>query len=360
MFKPRSIQEIHQQVLQAVLQQNTTLNDVAQGSALYTLTRAFAAGQSQQDLAMFELAESFYIATAKDYYLDKRAGDYGLTRRPGGAATGEVLVSTYDDSFSVEPGIILTEPLSTLQFQVTEPTATSISVATETTVSVRCTQVGERANLPAGIRLISPTYPQGNFVVGTHRTSAGVICGGLTGGVNIETDEQLRVRLTKSIINSRGTTEQALSNVLLAESTVPWVALLTPRAGYIQVWVDNSNILSSNELQRLTQIANTAKPAGTLLSVHQAARTLTEINVFVQPGLNVNLQDLTDKVVFAVGQYLLGLKLGEPLLLSNLIKQVLAIKGVLDAQILEPRQTLAPSQYGVVRSSRVRVTYEAH
>ncbi|EKQ70409.1 putative phage Mu protein gp47-like protein [Leptolyngbyaceae cyanobacterium JSC-12] len=359
MVQPRTLTEIQQEFFQALLSQSTALNDVRQGSILFSLSRALSAIQVQSDLQLSELANDYFLNTARGSTLDLRASDFGITRKSGVAATGFVLVISRTEGFTLQPNTILTDPITSLQFEVTAATAIPVSAFTEVKVPIKATLAGVSGNVEAGTRLISPVYPQGLFTIGSHRTSAGSPCGDLQNGTNEETDEELRRRVQVNLLHSRSTTEQAIRNALLAEITVPWVSLRYPKPGIIQIWVDNPSSLPASELERLRQIVLPLRPAGIpVVTAHQATRLLTDISIQVYPEKTTNLQELTGKLQGIVSNYLLKLSLGQTFRKQVLLDELTRTLGILSLVLTKPTFDVVPQALEVVRASKILVTYE--
>jgi uncharacterized phage protein gp47/JayE len=361
MFEPRSLATIQAEFFQTLLSENTTLSDINPGSALYTLSRVIAALQSNADLSLLGLSNTFYIDSSTGKDLEEKAADFNITRKPGDYAIGYALGISQGDSFTATPGNIFTDPLTTLQFEVTgQPGQDSYVVTSfsETKIPIRCTSIGERGNLSAGTKLISPTFPQGKFAIAAHRTTAGQYCGDMSGGRDPEQDEQLRARLQASILYSRATTEESIKALILAEKTVPWVSIIVPVPGVIQVWVDNPSPLSNAELTRLQSVAEAARPAGTILTVQQVTRYLIEVNVTITPDWSVDIQTLTDVIAGTCKVYLTGLGINQPFVRADLLTQIRSLKGVASANMIAPAVDVTPDSGEVVRSSKISVTYE--
>lgn len=361
MFEARTLADIQQEFHTFLLEQNSQLTDVNPGSLLYTLSRSFAATQLQTDMLLNDLTSSFYLDTVSGADLDRRATDYSLTRKPGARATGYVLGISRAEGFNVPQGTIFTDPVTNLQFEVGLDQSGNIPVSSfsEVRIPITCTTAGELGNLNAGTRLITPLFPQGSFVVASHRTSGGALCGDLIGGLNPESDEGLRLRIRQTILFSRSTSEQAIRSVLLAEASVPWVALRYPKPGIIQVWIDNPSQIPATELYRLKQIVETVKPAGIpVVTTHQAERLLTDINIHILPTQDADLQQLTRTVVGLTNNYLVTLGLGRTFIRTELLQQFSNITGIVKVDLLLPTANVTPGEFQVVRSEKVWVTYE--
>jgi uncharacterized phage protein gp47/JayE len=72
---------------------NTPLNDINNGSVLFTLLEAIATSDFDNNSALLSLLELLSIDAIKNNDLDSRAADYGLTRRTAQKATGFVTVT---------------------------------------------------------------------------------------------------------------------------------------------------------------------------------------------------------------------------------------------------------------------------
>jgi uncharacterized phage protein gp47/JayE len=358
MFSPRTIDQISDGIYKYLLEQNTPLSDISTGSFITALTRAFSGSILNQELMLNELAQRFYLKSATGKDLDLRAVDYGVTRKPGGFAVGSILVVSLTNNFTIPINTILTEPITGLQY-TTESSATTNS-SSEVVISVKSLIYGDNTNLVAGTKLISPSFPTVIFLVGTHRTTAREICGDLSGGISPETDDSLRTRIINTIINSRGTTQDSIKNVVLSDHSISWASIATPLPGFIQVWVDSPSQLTSADINRLTALVNTVKAAGVSSSINQVTRVVQNINIFIQPVDNVNLQTLTPLLIQITTNYILNLQIGTTFTRSSLVKLLLANTSVLTASIITPTTDINVNSTSVVRPGRILVTYETN
>lgn len=78
-----SFQEIYDVLKAAVLAEDPTLNDWADGSNLDVLAAGAAGAADECYLKIIEALSIFYIATAEGDDLDARVGDFGMTRNSG-------------------------------------------------------------------------------------------------------------------------------------------------------------------------------------------------------------------------------------------------------------------------------------
>jgi hypothetical protein len=365
MFISRDLATI-ESVITTFLAQSGIPADLSEGSIFTALIRSFAAGQVAEDQNLLNLTSGMFLQTAQGSTLDQRAADLdpSLVRKTGTYATGSVLAQSLKDGFVLNPGVVLTEPSSGLQVQVqgTGITGYSISSVAQTAVPVQALLPTELANFQAGTSLISPTFPQGSFVVGTHRTTAGAYCGDLTGGLQPESDALFRARILQFIQAKGSCSDQAIKAAILAQSSVEWAALRVPSPGVIEVWVDSESTLLSTELSSLLAIAANVKPAGVLISVYQATRTYTDVNIYCKPKNGVDLQALTDTLIAQIHTYLMTLGLGQPLtpaLLQSYLQSLSSVSSnVISLSVLSPSAVVTPNSTGVVRTENAWITYD--
>lgn len=356
-YTPRDIDTLIQEMNLALINQNSPLSDISEGSVISSILRAVASTHQKQELSTLEVADSYFLTTSSGADLNLKAGDVGLQRKSGSVSSGSVLSISQEGSLYVSNSILLTDPVSGIQIKIVNGANTTITTDTETRLQVQSVAEGERSNLPAGTRLITPLLPSATFVVGSHRTTTGVLCGDMTGGRNPESNAELRQRIRNTTINNRGTTEEALRNTLLQDPSVSWVSVLSSR-GIAQAWVDSPDILSSSDKNRLLQTLEIVKPAGILIALNQATRELVDINVLIKPTKSVNLQSLTDQVIGLIKTYLQELQLGKPFVREEITNQVFRLNGVVEASVLKPTVDYDPADYSVIRAKEIRVSYD--
>jgi uncharacterized phage protein gp47/JayE len=127
--------------------------------------------------------------TAETEYLERWAAIWDIQRKPADFATGSF---TFTTSGPIIPVGTVIQRQDGLQYTAL---ADSVVVGAVATVSVQAVLAGDSANLPAGQRvtLLSP-------IAGVQSNGV-VAAGGVTGGVDVETDDRLRERLLERIQN---------------------------------------------------------------------------------------------------------------------------------------------------------------
>jgi uncharacterized phage protein gp47/JayE len=162
-------------------------------SNVHVLARVNAGGQHGVYGYLDFLARQLQAATAEGAYLEHRAAPYGLARKAAVPAAGD-LVATGTDTTAIPLGTVWQRSdgarfASTAAAEIGDPTPG------EATVPVEAEEPGLAGNTAAGstLSLVSP-------IAGVD-SGATVDVGGLTGGFDSETDDELRARLFQRLQN---------------------------------------------------------------------------------------------------------------------------------------------------------------
>lgn len=357
-FSPRTFEQIQSEFFGALISSNSTLSDTSPGSGIHALSRAVAITHLEQELLLDTTSSSYYLSTAKGQELEALASDFGLTRKLGSPASGYVLVTSSREELPIQPGAIFTDPRTQLQLRVASSSVTSVSFLVETKIPVVSTTTGYQTNLTEGTELIYSSDLRIDAVVGSHRTSAGQVCGSLSGGADEESDLEFRIRISEYIVNRRGTTKNAIRNLLLSDPAVSWVHLESPIPGLIQVWIDNPLIISPSELQRLKDIAEKAKPAGCVLSVQQPFREPVDIEVKVRINRNADQDFISASIASVIRTYVYGIQMAGSFSREDLIAEISRIQNILSVELIKPLSDFTAGQDSVIRIRDFVVSYE--
>lgn len=360
-FQPRSLDALQNDFYRYLSASNSQLTDTSQGSVLYTLSRAVSALAVEQDNRLYEFASAYFVDSAVGSQLDDLAGNYGVRRKPSRAAQGYLLVTrspTYPDTFSLLPNSTFTELNTGFQVITLNDEVININSLTEQLVPVITSTTGFGSNLTEGTRLYLTNDVSIESVVGNHRTSAGEACGSLTGGRDQESDLELKIRLISFINSRRGTTEDSIRSVLESDTNVEWIHFQTPQPGYVQVWVDSAIQLSLSALQTLRDSAESAKPAGVVLTVQQAARELIDLKLNLMLSASVDKDQVCSQVTEECQAYIVGLPLAgvfNSVELQNILE---SISGVLSAEVISPETSFSAPEQTVLRIQKLEICTE--
>lgn len=357
-YQPRTINQIQQNLFQYLVEQNSKLNDISPGSVLYTLTRAIAGIHSEQELLLKDLSGSYFPSTATGDLLDSLGFNYGLTRINGDFAKGKAAISALGSDNKLSNQLLI-DPISGLQFFIDSDVEKTVNTLSEYHLSIQAARIGKEYNLPAGTKLVIPNYPSIKAYVGSHRNETGALCGDMKNGRSNETDESFRERIIDFILNKRATTSNALTNLLIQDPIVTWVSISSPLPGYIEVWVDSVNPLTSAQKERLTELIKNSIAAGISFSIKQPQRQFIEINYLLTPVQGFNITSLTDRIITTTNSYFNNLSINTLLDINELIALVKKVEGISFIRLLTPTQNITPNNSeSLIRSSNILITYD--
>lgn len=344
-------------IIASIAKEAPRINDFSQGSVAYTLTRGIAGAVSEVYKRLDSLEANYLIGSSSGDYLTNISNSLGYERQLGTKSTGYVLVNNQTVRTAVIPArLVLTEPESGLQLIAETSTNTSINPFLEARIPVTALKATFEANFPAGTELIAGAIPDLNFTVGSYRTSAGKICGDLTGGTNLESDAELRERITRGISNVGFNTDISIENYLLLQGDITTVKVQTIKGGAITVWVGSEAQLTSQRLNELNLLLEDNKPAGVLSEVRQLNYIPIYFKVKVYDSQTSNVDQLR-VIKENLDIYVKSLNLNEPLILGQAL-------GYLTSRLNYPLEFLAPTvdQYieqtgQIFRVGEVEVSY---
>jgi hypothetical protein len=160
-------------------------------------------------------------------------------------------------------------------------------------------------------------------------------------GKRRETDDELRERAKNALISSGKASIIAIENVLLSMPGVKDARVIErfdeepPQYGVVDVFVDGVDLNESEERRRVSDAIDGVRAAG-IFTVVQAADTLAVEAVFqieINPDLKLSPEEraeFEENVQAQIESYVESLKMGDPLLLSQITKSILAVDGVND------------------------------
>lgn len=325
LFLTKTIDQLQQEYFQSLINAGTGLRfDITQGSVINALARGSAAVALNQYREIHRLAASMTLADAKGEDLDIYA-DYGVSRRLAAKSLGTVLALSTENPIQINPGAILIDPNTSLQFEVVNATAIDVSYL-ETPLLVRSLLPTPLANLPAGTRLYSQRFTDASFVVGLNRRTDGTYAGALTGGADIESDEEYRGRISNWLTSHTTASQSSVVDRLLSFPGVRRAFTITNVGGVLEIWVDSLSVIY-NESQK-AEIANYVKDYvadGIVVTVSQVDRVPIDLLLEVVPSVDTNtssLSYLSNRIREVIQGYLQTLELGQDLSRARLYSVV--------------------------------------
>ncbi|WP_266151172.1 baseplate J/gp47 family protein [Dyella halodurans] len=259
----KSFTQIVSDMVTAVQGKATALIDFAIGSVLRSVIEAVASVVVWLESLILVLLQTTRLATSSGSDVDSFVADFGLTRLPAQAATGQVTFARFTSTLQavIPVGTLVQTGDGTQQFTViadASQTAYNAALnayviaagASSATATVQAVTVGSGGNVAAStITVIAQALTYVDTVTNAL---------GFTNGANAETDAALRTRFVAYIASLSKATKAAINNAVLSLKTGAACALTenyayngTYQPGYFYAVVDdgtgtpNSTFLSS-------------------------------------------------------------------------------------------------------------------
>lgn len=353
----RTTEEITNTIIQNI-DSTGSLVEVQPGSDLYTISRAFATVINELDNEVQDAKESVSINDAEGQDLDEWASSFYLSRREGSTSKGKVLaLAESNETIPVNTRLVDLE--TGLQFFTTEEVKLNRFV--EKPISIEAAKESIIHNLSAGTELYADSFRDIQFIVGSHRDEQGTVCGDLSGGRPVESDEQLRSRIVNKLVNQKTNSEFTIKSIVLAEPDVVWVDVETPLPGYLVVWIDSITTLSQDRLNYFRSLVNLNTAAGILTEVKESKKLGVDFSVTVFPDTgddSLDLNELTSRIKKRLIRFLYKLSLNESLIVEQLRGYLAKTEGVDDVRVDAPDQDVELGEDNVVRPTAIRIRYD--
>lgn len=182
MFSEKTFETIRDNILNNI----STVLDKREGSFTYDMISAISVELAKAYIDMQDILSLGFIEDNFEDYLDKRVAEFGVYRKQGVKATGEILVTGYDGA-TISNGTIVR--VDDLYFTVLN----DIVLPDENILYVEANEVGYKYNLIANTEF--------ELVEKDHIITKLVSKEDFKNGVDIESDEDLRERFIKVVNN---------------------------------------------------------------------------------------------------------------------------------------------------------------
>lgn len=325
LFTAKSVDQIQQEYFQALAEAGTGLRfDTTQGSVITALARGSAAVAAGQYRDLVRLAASMTLAGSVGEDLDAYSS-FGVTRRQPTKAIGTVLALSLETPVTVAPGSVLIDPATTLQFETLNTLDVTVSYL-ETPILVRSLLATPLANLAPGTRLYSQSLTTTSFVVGTSRAADGTYRGALTGGTNLETDEQYRERIGNWLASHTTASNTSVVDRLLSFPGVTRAFTVTNSGGVLEIWVDSPSVnFSASQKAEIASYVKNYVADGVVVAVSQIERTPVNLLLEVTPFsdvTNASLNYLSNRIREVIAAYMQRLTLGQNVSVAQLLSAI--------------------------------------
>lgn len=342
--------------------------DTTVGGFWWDLTQVAALeAERLWDMASVEVPAAAFPTYAFGRYLDEHGAVFGLTRRDAVQATGEVTF-TGTDGVLVPTGTQIARPVADpdgedVAYETTESGTIAGGVVT---LAVQAVEAGATGNAPSNsvTALLSPI----DGVTATGNALA------ITGGSDVETDEDFRARLMTLLQRAQGAgtvadyEQWALSYPGIGFATVQplWGGPGTVRV--VVTDTENSPVSPTvvAALQALLDpVAGEGRglaPVGAVVTVATPTTTLVNITAKVEPEEGYSL-DGTDGTVALRGtindrleDYVGRLKVGEEVVRGKVQSAIFRVTGVHDVALTVPAANVAIGATQVAELGTVTLT----
>lgn len=288
-------EQTYEALIKRILE-NTKANnlDTREGSVSFNLLAPMAEELAKAYISMGDILSLAFIEDTFDDYLDKRVNEFGVYRKDGEKARGQIKVSGKDYTF-IENGTIVT--YGDLEYVVTN----DITLPNENILYVEAVDVGYRYNLTSGCEFKMKEFQYGIDSMINEEP--------FENGVDIETDEELKERFKYIIQNPRTS-----GNV---NDYKAW-ALECDGVGKVKVyplWNGNGTvkvlIIGNDNLPCSTDTINEVKayieekrPIGATVTVETPLLLKLTFVMEIKVDSNYSLDDTKDQIEVALNDYI--------------------------------------------------------
>lgn len=307
-------------------------------------------GAVGQELA-YQLAliiSAFFINTATGKDLDDRLRDYNIFRKDAVAASGTITLTrlTSNNIRAINAGSTFKCADGT---EFYNPNNIVFNIGTTVvTVSVIAKIMGTSGNILANtLTTIVPT-PSETIQI-THPS--------LSNGIDGETDEQLRLRFYLELSNmARGTTP-ALIVGALKHTGVSNAAVQKVHSGYNNLYIDSGTGTPSPELIQEVQvdIDSNWRSAGEQVKVLAAQTQDIDIHVNIYIASGYNSSDIIITITESLQYFLQQKNMGDPVYKAELIKVIMSVNGVINANLITPSTDIIGQASTIMRAGVIDI-----
>jgi len=333
----RTFTEIAQSLVERIFSATTKITDLNPGSIIRTLIEGMSDIQEKFYAALKWSFDQSFILGATEENLDKKAAEWGLTRKQ---ATKAVTVCVLEKASPVSidtpinAGILVTttpiggsEPI---YFVTTEATIIPVGSRYSNPVTAECTVAGLAGNVMVGeINLSASTGIDGVSNI-SHAS----------GGTDAESDDDFRERVLELLRTPvRGGTKADYEYWALSVSGVTDAKCypLNRGPGTVDVLINTtSGVPPESLLQAVAEYIETVRPIGADVDVVAPNPITVDVSVTLQAKPGYLVADLIEPVRDAIDSYISGVTIGDVVRLTGIGNAIIDVPGVLDYAIIAP------------------------
>jgi uncharacterized phage protein gp47/JayE len=343
-FEPKKFEEIYTNMVQKSQEKVPTLTDFQVGSVIRTMYESFAyeIGILYEQLNQVYL--SAFIDSAEGSQLEMLVALLGIQRGLPDFAEGTV---TFQRDLGTD---IIEIPVGTL---VTTEDSEKSPKKAYTTIESQIFPANSKT-LDVKIQAVEPGEEQV-----TKEETINIMPLPVTGiksvinkspiqftGKKTETDEELRKRAKIALISSGKASNIALENALLSQPSIKEVKLIErfnepdKKYGLVDIFVDGVDFSNETKVQSLKNQIDKVRAAGVFVRLQSAIPVPIDavFKIEINPGIKISEMErktIEKSVEESIINYISQTKMGQPLLFSQLTRQILSVINVYNIERFE-------------------------
>lgn len=297
--------------------------DKSEGSFIYDAISPMAGELAQAYIELDNVLEKVFAQTSYGEWLDKRAAEFGIYRKPGTKATGQVEFQGTDGTIIPTETLVQTD--GGLQYKTLEEVIISNGIAT---ANIEAIEVGIKYNVPAGAINQLPIQITGVTSV-TNSSS-------ITGGTDEESDEDLLNRLFLKVQTPATSGNKNHYKLWALEVQGVGDAKVFPihaGPGTVKVVIIDSNKQPASQqlIDDVFSHIEENRPIGATVTVESATGLNIDISVTIVRDTNYTIETVTQKIENAITDYLKQIAFKEIYVsYAKIGSLILSSEGVLD------------------------------
>jgi len=366
----KSYTEVRDELIMGVVD-NTNITNLNPGSVIRTILETIAKAMSDLYQLIHTVTRAGFIQTAEGKWLDLKVRELGLIRKQGQKATGYITFyrnTPKDENITIPAGtIVKTVKDSSGQEYRFKTIEEIILPAGETEVFTLIEAENQGSNYNVGKETIVKISTHISGIDGVINKSVNLGAGSRSWqvmvGADIETDEDLRSRaIYRWDELGVGGTADAYRSWALSVVGVKSVQILDDfpfGPGTVGLVIAAENGIPTPELlQQVHDIVKTRKPLTASVHVLSPNVKSVDIEISLQRFSSFELDDVETRVSQKLLNMNTKLLIGEHLILSRLVADIMEVDGVYEIEIINPTDSIgaAPDEMIQIDLSMVNQT----
>ena len=358
-FEPKKFEEIYTNMVQKSQEKVPTLTDFQVGSVIRTMYESFAyeIGILYEQLNQVYL--SAFIDSAEGSQLEMLVALLGIQRGLPDFAEGTVTFQRDlgTDIIEIPVGTLVTtedsekspkKAYTTIESQIFPANSKTLDV------KIQAVEPGEeQVTKEETINIMPLPIPGIKSVI--NKTPIQFT------GKKTETDEELRQRAKIALISSGKASNIALENALLSQPSVREVKLIErfndpdKKYGLVDIFVDGVDFSNETKVQSLKSQIDKVRASGVFVRLQSAILVPIDavFKIEINPGIKISEMErktIEKSVEESIINYISQTKMGQPLLFSQLTRQILSVTNIYNIERFEIC-TYVPTDNGSILST---------